>query len=85
MGSEGSPGGARDAAASRGMVRDAVLAYTYVAIWISLSATVILYNKWLLFYHGKRPADRQIKRSPAQPRANAGRGSTHGMGLGRLR
>eukprot|EP00898_Chlorokybus_atmophyticus_P005990 jgi/Chlat1/6392/Chrsp44S05840 len=28
-----------------------VQAYTYVAIWICLSATVILYNKWVLFFY----------------------------------
>eukprot|EP00958_Prasinococcus_capsulatus_P017043 scaffold1911_cov397-Prasinococcus_capsulatus_cf.AAC.24 len=30
------------------------LSYFYVALWISLSASVILYNKWILAYYGFR-------------------------------
>ena len=29
-----------------------VLSYVYVALWITLSASVIMYNKWILAYFG---------------------------------
>jgi hypothetical protein len=34
------------------VLRDVAAAYTYVAIWIGLSGTVIMYNKYLLAYGG---------------------------------
>ncbi|PSC67133.1 magnesium-translocating P-type ATPase, partial [Micractinium conductrix] len=34
------------------LVKKVVMAYTYVAIWIGLSGLVIMYNKYLLAYHG---------------------------------
>jgi uncharacterized membrane protein len=32
--------------------REVVKAYTYVIIWMSVSISVILFNKWLLAYSG---------------------------------
>lgn len=34
------------------VVRSVVVAYSYVALWIGLSGTVIMYNKYLLAYSG---------------------------------
>jgi len=41
-----------DTASQRELVKKAIAAYTYVAIWIGLSGAVILYNKYLLAYAG---------------------------------
>ncbi|KAM3218216.1 hypothetical protein P3S67_025695 [Capsicum chacoense] len=38
----------KDAALSNGLVKKIILSYTYVAIWIFLSFTVIVYNKYIL-------------------------------------
>ncbi|MED6111892.1 hypothetical protein PIB30_056520 [Stylosanthes scabra] len=35
-------------AVSNGVVKKIVLSYTYVAIWIFLSSTIIVYNKYIL-------------------------------------
>ena len=37
---------------SRSVVSSIVLNSFYVSTWISLSGTVILYNKWILAYYG---------------------------------
>lgn len=34
------------------MLHQAIVAYAYVALWIALSATVIMYNKWVLAFSG---------------------------------
>jgi hypothetical protein len=35
-----------------GILEEALVAYTYVGVWISLSAGVILYNKYILTVFG---------------------------------
>ena len=37
---------------SPSIVAQALKSYTYVALWMSISITVILFNKWLLAYAG---------------------------------
>lgn len=34
------------------VLREVVKAYTYVVIWMSISISVIMFNKWLLAYSG---------------------------------
>lgn len=38
--------------ASRAVAREVIKSYTYVVIWMSISISVILFNKWLLAYSG---------------------------------
>lgn len=43
----------RESAVARArVVKEVVRAYTYVIIWMSISCSVILFNKWLLAYSG---------------------------------
>ena len=54
----------------RGAVWQACLAYSYVLLWIALSASVILYNKWILVYYGallNRSATQHATRPPDFP------------------
>ncbi|KAG6509367.1 probable sugar phosphate/phosphate translocator At5g25400 [Zingiber officinale] len=48
MGREGSGGGGDGGAVADGVLRKVLLSYAYVAIWIFLSFTVIVYNKYIL-------------------------------------
>lgn len=34
------------------VIREVVRAYSYVLMWMSISCSVILFNKWLLAYSG---------------------------------
>ena len=34
-----------------------IKSYTYVVIWMSISISVILFNKWLLAFSGLPPED----------------------------
>ena len=43
-----SNGGATSSTLSEGMIKKIILSYTYVGIWIFLSFTVIVYNKYIL-------------------------------------
>lgn len=36
----------------RSYLKDALVAYSYVGLWITLSAGVIMYNKYVLSYFG---------------------------------
>lgn len=44
--------GEKAAAAQRAVAAEVVRSYTYVGIWMSISISVILFNKWLLAYSG---------------------------------
>jgi hypothetical protein len=48
----GNPIAASGAEAKNSMAKRILAAYAYVAIWIGLSSTVIMYNKYLLAYSG---------------------------------
>ncbi|KAG6534866.1 probable sugar phosphate/phosphate translocator At5g25400 [Zingiber officinale] len=48
MGREGSGGGGAGGAVTEGVLRKILLSYAYVAVWIFLSFTVIVYNKYIL-------------------------------------
>eukprot|EP00898_Chlorokybus_atmophyticus_P005224 jgi/Chlat1/5702/Chrsp38S00429 len=37
--------------ASKSLAREIAHSYMYVALWIGLSAAVILYNKWVLYFY----------------------------------
>jgi hypothetical protein len=41
------------AAANLLMLREGAVSYAYVLLWIVLSATVIMFNKYLLTYSGE--------------------------------
>ena len=41
-----------DSSENQTLVKKIIVAYTYVANWISLSGAVIIYNKYLLAYAG---------------------------------
>eukprot|EP00873_Tetraselmis_striata_P022470 jgi/Tetstr1/442734/TSEL_030823.t1 len=43
---------ASSASGGGNLVWNAIVAYTYVLLWVTLSGAVILYNKWLLAYGG---------------------------------
>ncbi|XP_074558626.1 putative sugar phosphate/phosphate translocator At5g25400 [Curcuma longa] len=48
MGREGSGGGGAGGAVAEGVLRKILLSYAYVAVWIFLSFSVIVYNKYIL-------------------------------------
>jgi hypothetical protein len=43
---------AEDPKANQSLLQRVLVTYGYVAIWIALSATVIMFNKWVLSYSG---------------------------------
>ena len=45
---------------ARAPLSKALLAYAYVLLWIVLSSTVILYNKWILVYYGVKDCPRCV-------------------------
>ena len=42
----------KDAASRAKVLREVVRSYTYVLIWMGISISVILFNKWLLAFSG---------------------------------
>ncbi|KAG1680763.1 hypothetical protein FOA52_008096 [Chlamydomonas sp. UWO 241] len=42
----------KDTAASAKVVKEVVKAYSYVLLWMSISCSVIMFNKWVLAYSG---------------------------------
>ena len=59
-------GGKAAAAANLAMLREGAVAYACVLLWIALSATVIMFNKYLLTYSGEA-SSRQGKCDRAAP------------------
>jgi hypothetical protein len=41
-----------DAASQSKVIREIVRSYTYVIIWMGISISVIVFNKWILAYSG---------------------------------
>ena len=46
--------------AAKAPLAKALLAYAYVLLWIVLSSTVILFNKWILVYYGVNDGPRCV-------------------------
>jgi hypothetical protein len=42
----------KDAASQAKVMREVIKSYTYVLIWMGISISVILFNKWLLAFSG---------------------------------